>query len=137
MLLFKTAGDTFNSVIANQKHAFFRIPKNWESREIVLVSKNKKYCRKGEKQIQYIMFLDDLRRTTQEEIEIYWPNNFGRWKFIADCNTTTKLKKPFNLEDIIEYAQLQPYKNITPAMKIYHNHEMIIIEYLKSINAID
>jgi hypothetical protein len=137
MLLFKTAGDTFNSVLTNQKHAFLRTPKDWFSGEIALISKNRKDCKTGEKQIQHIMHLDKLRPTNHEEIERYWPNNFGRWKYIADCYKTVRLQKPFNLDDILEYNELRPYKNITPAMKIHQEHEETIYKYLKSINAIE
>lgn len=137
MLLFKTAGDTFNSVVSNQKHAFYRIPKNWQSGEIALVSKNKKDCRIGEKQIQHIMRLERMRPATHAEIEKYWPNNFGRWKYIADCFQTVRLQKPFNLDDIIDYNELKVYKNVTPAMKISLMHEQVILNYLNSINAIN
>ena len=135
MLLFKTAGDTINSVVSNQRHAFLRIPKDWYKREIILISKNRKDCRKDEKQIQHIMYLDEMRPTSHQEIEKYWPNNFGRWKYIAICSKSTKLQKPFDLDDIIEYNKLLPYKNITPAMKIHSEHEDTIFNHLRSINA--
>ena len=137
MLLFKTAGTTINSVIANQKHAFYALPKGWIYGELSLISKNKNSCRKGEKQIQYIMYLDKMRPTNHEEIERYWPNNFGRWRYIADCFNVVVLKNPFNLDDVFEYNQLGPYKNITPAMKIHVEHEETITNYLRSIDAID
>ena len=41
MLIFKTSGQTFESVIRNEKHAFPNCPKNWFRGETVLVSKNK------------------------------------------------------------------------------------------------
>lgn len=50
MLLFKTSGETYDSVIENKKHAFYIVPKGWKYGEIALVSKNKSSCRKGEKQ---------------------------------------------------------------------------------------
>jgi 5-methylcytosine-specific restriction protein A len=84
MLLFKTSANTINSVVANQKHAFKGQPQNWESGEIILVSKNRNDCRPGEKKIQYIMFLDNIRQTGDKEFEKYWPNNKRRWKYIAD-----------------------------------------------------
>lgn len=133
MLLFKTAGDTFNGVVRNEKHAFFRTPKGWETGEIVLISKNKKDCRIGEKQIQYLTFLSTLRSANHLEIEDYWPGNLGRWKYIADCYGTKKLKKGFNLDDILE-GDIRVYKNITPAMKIHNLHEDEILRYLRSIN---
>jgi hypothetical protein len=135
MLLFKTAGDTFNSVVENEKHAFFRIPKDWQSGEIVLISKNKKDCRIGDKQIQYITFLKTLRSTSHSEIEGYWPGNFGRWKYIADCYGTKRLSKGFNLDDLFK-GDIRVYKNITPAMKIHNNHEEKILSYLRSLEAL-
>lgn len=137
MLLFKTAGTTINSVIANQKHAFYGLPKGWFHGELALISKNKNSCRKGEKQIQHIMYLDKMRPTTHAEIERYWPNNFGRWRYIADCFNVVVLKRPFNLDDVLQYSQLSPYKNVTPAMKIHGEHEETIINYLRSTDAID
>ena len=134
MLLFKTAGDTFNGVIVNEKHAFFRIPKDWETGEIVLISKNKKDCKNGEKQIQYITFLKTLRPTNHSEVERYWPGNFGRWKYIADCFGTKRLTKAFNLDDVLK-GDIRVYKNITPAMKIHSEHEVKVLSYLRSINA--
>lgn len=137
MLLFKTAGDTINGVLFHQKHAFYSRPKDYYQGEIALISKNRKDCRKEEKQIQHIMYLNDMRFSNHEEIERYWPNNFGRWRFIADCYDMTILKTPFNLDDIIDYNQLRPYKNMTPAQKILPVYEQIILDYLKNINAVD
>lgn len=109
MLLFKTSGKTLNSVIANQKHAFKGQPKNWVTGEIILVSKNRTDCALGEKQIQHIMFLDKIRETNDDEFEKYWPNNRGRWRYIADCTKTVKLQRPFNIEEVLGPASLQDY----------------------------
>lgn len=137
MLLFKTSGKTINSVVANQKHAFKGQPKNWEQGEIVLVSKNRTDCKPGEKQIQHIMFLDKIRETNDDEFEKYWPNNKGRWKFIADCIKTVKLQKPFNIEEILGPASIQDYGPVVTFKKVEPADEQLIIKHLKSINAID
>ena len=137
MLLFKTSGNTFNSVVANQKHAFKGHPKMWESGEIILVSKNKKDCKPKEGQIQYIMFLDNIRQTNNEEFEKYWPKNKRHWKYIADCSNSVMLQKPFNILEIVgqkyyhDYGRVQNFKKISP------NHQDLILSHLKSINALD
>ena len=77
MYLFKTSGQTYNSVIQNQKHAFRGQPRNWSEGEIVLVSKNKADCAPGERQIRYTMRLNTIRRASDAEIETYWPGVNG------------------------------------------------------------
>src|SRR5215203_5764808 len=122
MLLFKTSGKTFNSVISNQKHAFKGRPE-WETGEIIIVSKNKNSCRKDEKQIQYIMYLDKFRITNDDEIERYWPNNKGRWKYIVDCYNTVRLQKPFNIEDVVGEEHFMEYGPVVTFKKIGSEHE--------------
>jgi hypothetical protein len=137
MLLFKTSGKTINSVVANQKHAFKGRPNNWEPGEIILVSKNRNDCRPGEKQIQYIMFLDQIRETNDEEFEKYWPNNKGRWKYIADCTKTVRLQRPFNIEEVLGPASFQKYGPVVTFKKVDPIDEQLITKYLKSIKALD
>ena len=137
MLLFKTSGNTFDSVIANQKHAFKGHPKNWEAGEIILISKNKTFCKPKEKQIQYIMFLDNIRQTNHDEFEKYWPNNQKRWKYIADCSSCLNLQKSFNILELVgqeffhDYGRVQTFKKKDP------KHEVLLLNFLKSINALD
>ena len=96
MFLFKTSGDTFKSVIKNQKHAYGFEPRNWAKNELVLVSKNKNDCEKGEKQIQYIMRLDNVRKLRIGEIEKYWPgNNKDRWKYLNDHKMHSEIMQFF------------------------------------------
>ena len=137
MLLFKTSGKTINSVVANQKHAFKGQPKIWEAGEIILVSKNRTDCRPREKQIQHIMFLDKIRETDDDEFEKYWPNNKGRWKYIADCTKTIRLQNPFNIEEILGPASIQNYGPVMTFKKVEHSDEQLITKHLKSINALD
>lgn len=132
MYIFKTSGKTLNSVIHHQKHAFKTKPKDWEKGEIVLVSKNKKDCNPNEKQIGFIMRIENIRKTTDDEIENYWPGNSGRWRYIVDCTNTECLPEPFNLEDIIVdesnvYAPVVTFKKIEP------HHEKELLSFLSRI----
>jgi hypothetical protein len=132
MLLFKTSGATYDSVIKNQKHAFKGMPQNWYSGELVLVSKNKADCGKDEKQIQYVMRLTDIRPLKRSEADSYWPGNEGRWKYLVECSDTMLIRQPFNLVDLLgdEYG---PYAHVMTFMKIRPSHETIISSYLKKV----
>jgi hypothetical protein len=136
MLLFKTSGETLNSVIANQKHAFKTKPSDWSAGEIILVSKNKGDRRIGEKQIQYIMFLDSIRRSNDEEFETYWPGNRGRWKYMADCSKTVQLQTPFNIEDVLGSENSHRYRSIQTFGKLDPVHEQVIEKHLRAMGAL-
>lgn len=130
MYLFKTAGSTFDSVITNQKHAFKAKPSDWSQGETVLVSKNLADCIAGEKQIQCVMKLKQIRQAKQDELEGLWPGNAGRWNYIADCCEAIKLSRPFNLVDILgdgcrEYGPVMTFK------KISREHEAILNTFLE------
>jgi hypothetical protein len=119
MYLFKTSGQTFDSVINNQKHAFASKPRVWHSGELVLVSKNKSACHYNEKQVQYIMKLSDIRLLDKGEAEQYWAGTEGRWKYLICCEGTKKIKYPFNLVDVIgpdskPYNTIQTFKKFDP-----------------------
>ena len=131
MYIFKTSGETFASVIRNQKHAFRNSPRDWHKGEIILVSKNKADCARGEKQIQYIMKLKKVRKTTDKEIDKYWPGNHGRWKFIIDCYDTTRLENSFNLEDVLDPEKAAKYKPAMTFKKMDPSDEESILKYLK------
>src|SRR4051812_31939052 len=118
MLLFKTSGKTINSVIANQKHAFNSQPKEWEPGEIILVSKNRTDCKPAEKQIQYIMFLETIRKANDKEFEKYWPGNKGRWKYMADCSKTVRLQKPFNIDEVLGPESSQDFGPVVTFKKL-------------------
>jgi hypothetical protein len=135
MYLFKTSGRTFNSVIKNQKHAFYSKPRDWHPNELVLVSKNKIDCNYREKQIQYTMRLVDIRPLRSGEVEKYWPGNEGRWKYLVLCEKTKIISQPFNLEDILSedfktYWPVQTFKKFNP------EHGNIIEEYLRNIGVL-
>ena len=70
MYLFKTAGATFDSVIKHQKHASTKKPRDWYPGEIILVSKTKKNCAKGERPIAYTMRISGVR--------VHIPMTFGQ-----------------------------------------------------------
>jgi hypothetical protein len=133
MYLFKTSGQTFESVIGNQKHAFRSRPTSWHPKEIVLVSKNRNDCIEGEKQIQYTMRLNNIRTTTDIEIEQYWPGNPGRWKFIVDCTSTEPVPVPFDLVDILG-GDAETYRYVVTFMKIQADHEQKILSHLNQKN---
>lgn len=137
MLLFKTSSKTLNSVIANQKHAFKGQPRDWEPNEIVLVSKNRTDCNPGEKQIQFIMYLETIRPSTDEEFEKYWPGNKGRWKYMADCSKTVRLQKPFNIEEILGPERFEEFAPVVTFKKLHPAQEELVKRYLISINAIN
>lgn len=136
MLLFKTSARTLNSVIANQKHAFKGQPKDWQPGEIILVSKNRNDCRPGEKQIQYIMFLQTIRLSDDDEFEKYWPGNRGRWRYMADCVNTVKLQKPFNIEEVLGPGSFEEYGPVVTFKKLHPLEEEIVKTHLKMMNAI-
>lgn len=131
MYLFKTSGSTFDSVISNQKHAFKGKPRDWHKGELVLVSKNKADCAPGEKQISYIMRLNEIRRTSDGEIENYWPGNPGRWNYIVDCIKTEQISMPFNLKEILGY-EAKEYNAVMTFKKVREDHKDMINNFLFS-----
>jgi hypothetical protein len=75
------------------------------------------------------MRLINIREASQQEIEAYWPGNFGRWKYIFDCAATEPIPEPFNLNDILgseakEYTPIMTFKKISP------KHEKLILPFL-------
>ncbi len=68
MLLFKTSAATLDSVIHNRKHALKHEPKNWGKNELLLISKNRIDCKQGEKQIQFIMNLNSIKKLKRLKI---------------------------------------------------------------------
>lgn len=130
MLLFKTSGATFVSVVKNQKHAFKNQPRDWQVGEIVLVSKNLADCDKGERQIQYVMELDSIRPIEPGESERYWPGTEGRWRYLVQCRDTQRINRPFNLREALgiaakEYSAVMTFKRLDP------EHEAKIRNFLK------
>src|SRR5438309_2476957 len=101
MYVFKTSATTLGAVVAHQRHAFVSRPRDWEPGELVLVSKNRTDCRAGEKQIQYVMRIRDVKHLANGEAEKYWPGNEGRWKYLIRCDSTHRLRTPFNLRDVL------------------------------------
>jgi hypothetical protein len=132
MFLFKTSRATYRSVIQNQKHAFGGQPKDWEVGERVLVSKNRADCRPGERQIQHVMRLANIRLLRPGESGTYWPGTEGRWKYLFECSDTEPLSKPFNLAEVLgsdadQYLSVMTYKRLTP------EHERKVEDYLSRI----
>jgi len=130
MYLFKTSGATFESVIRFHKHAFERKPvTSWEQGEMVLISKNKMDCSANEKQIRFLMRIENIRRASDDEIEACWPGNAGRWKYIVDCSVAERVSRQFDLREVLgtsarEYKTVQLFKKMEP------DHEALILKWL-------
>jgi hypothetical protein len=92
MYLFKTSGSTLPGVVAHQKHAYRNKPAGWSVGELVLVSKNRADCSSGEKQIQYVMRLRNIRPLAPGEAERLWPGNEGRWRYLVECSDTHSIR---------------------------------------------
>jgi hypothetical protein len=131
MLLFKTSGRTFDSVITNMKHAFASKPRDWSPGEKVLVSKNKVDCNHNEKQIRYSMKLVDIRPANHTEIERLWPGNRGRWKYIVDCKDAQLLERPFDLQEVLGEKSTH-YNSIITYCRFLGPDEKKIEKYLIS-----
>ena len=130
MFLFKTSGQTLDSVIKNQKHAFAGQPRDWQAGESVLVSKNRTDCTSREKQIQFLMVLDSIRELRPGESEQYWPGTEGRWRYLVQCRNTVRIR-PFNLQDAIGVDASQ-YGAVVTFARIRSEHEKKLISFLKS-----
>jgi hypothetical protein len=130
MYLFKTSGATIENVVKYEKHAFKYKPREWNEGELVLVSKNRKDLKNGEKQIQYIMKIKDVREANPGEIDKYWPGCEGKWKYIIECYGSKKLKNPFNLEDVIG-NNFKSYSPIVTFKKVEHYDEEEILNWLR------
>ena len=119
MFLFKTSGQTFDSVIANQKHAFASRPTDWNPGEWVLVSKNRADCGSREKQIQYLMVLESIRTLDPGESDRYWPGTEGRWRHLVLCRDTRRISRPFDLKEALgdsakEYSAVMTFQRLRP-----------------------
>ncbi len=137
MYIFKTSGETYGSVVRNQKHAFLGKPKEWYPGEWALVSKNRKDCKYGEKQIQFIMMVDDIRPLRFGEAESLWPGNEGRWEYLVKCKGGKHLRRPFDLADVIGPRKYyQEYHGVVTFKRLPHEDEDRVIEYLKKYGTI-
>jgi bisphosphoglycerate-dependent phosphoglycerate mutase len=109
------------------------MPRDWHPNELILISKNKKDCKDGEKQIQYTMRLVDIRPLEQGEVEKYWPGNENRWKYLVNCKQIKPIDKPFNIEDLL-IDDSDPYKHVVIFKKIKTEHKEIIKKHLNVLN---
>lgn len=131
MYLFKTSGKTFDGVIRHQKHAFSHKPRAYFG-EIALISKNKVDCSKNEKQIQYIMEIEQIRPLRPGESEKYWSGTEGRWKYLVIGRNMKQISKPFNLEEVIgDRARL--YGPVVTFKKVELEDEKRICDYLHRV----
>lgn len=130
MLLFKTSAATLDSVIENKKHALHHEPKSWYKNEVLLISKRRKDCARGEKQIQYIMILDSIQKLDHSEIKPYWPNADNNWNYLVTCSKVIPVPKPFDLVDVIGENKKDYGPSLKPK-KISKLDEEKIANYLK------
>ncbi|MFC2034480.1 hypothetical protein ACFLTT_03680 [Chloroflexota bacterium] len=134
MYIFKTSGATFGSVIRNQKHAFANKPREWYPGELVLISKNKKDCKYNEKQIQYIMTIDNIRCLLKGEIEKLWPGNENRWKYLVECSNVKHISQPFDLKDVIGEANYnESYHGVVCYKRLPLKDENMINKYIDEV----
>lgn len=129
MILFKTSGQTFQSVIKNKKHAFVNPPRNWVSGTTVLLSKNKKDCQPDEKQILYSGVIRNIRPIQDGEADKYWKGTEGRWNYIVELEEIEKLSNPFDLEDILG-DEASIYRPAVSFKNIEENHAVLIRPFL-------
>ena len=134
MYVFKTSGATLGSVVAHQRHAFAGRPQDWGPDEFVLVSKNRADCAPGEKQIQYVMRIRDVRRLRPGEAGTYWPGNEGRWKYLICCDRTHRLIAPFNLRDVLG-ERANAYDPVVTFKRIPRSDEERILDHLRRHDA--
>ena len=130
MYVFKTSGATLRSVVAHQKHAFAGRPRDWAPHELVLVSKNRADCAHGEKQIQYVMKIRNIRGLHPGEAESLWPGNEGRWKYLVDCYDTHALGAPFNLRDVLG-ERANAYDPVMTHKKVTRADEQRLLDHLR------
>jgi hypothetical protein len=128
--LFRTSGDTFDSVLRNKKHAFVDSPYDWFPGEIALISKN--YEDRGifESQISYIMIINNIRRASTEEVERYWPGNGGRWNYIVEGSEVFALNTPFDLKEVISGERARRYVNPKPYNKLEKEDQDLVEKHI-------
>ena len=129
MYIFKTSGATFEGVIDHQRHAFVSKPGDWNPEEYALISKNRRDLSAGEKQIQYIMKIRDIRPIRPGEAEEYWPGNEGRWKYIVECYDIVRIPQPFNLNEVLKDRAVK-YRPAVSFKKLDDEDEKDILDHL-------
>lgn len=129
MFLFRTSGDTLDSVLSHEKHASRGTPREWDPDEVVLISKNRRDCLTEERQIKAVSKLRRIRNARQVEIDRYWPGNTGRWRYIFDCHGTQKLTSPFDLRDVLSNARRYG-PGAQEFIRILPEHEVEIVNFL-------
>ena len=93
--------------------------------------KNKKDLKYGEKQISYVMELLEIRKVSANEIEKLWPNNEGRWNYLAIGRNTRVLEHPFNLDELIGKEDAKWYVRPMNYAKIKEADERVILNHIK------
>ena len=122
MLILKTSAATLASVVANQKHALVGMPRHWHPGELALISKNRTDCR-SERQIQWVMTIDDIREILPGESQHYWPGTEGRWRFLVVGHGVKALKRPFDLSEVLG-ADADYYSPVVTVATLKHADEL-------------
>lgn len=131
MHIFKTSTETYGSVIKNQKHAFKTMPKDLYPGDIVVLSKNKSGLSENEKQISHYAILKKIRKCSDEEIELLWPGNSGRWNYITEFSEVIPIIRSFNLSDILPLEKVKHYSAVMTHAKIDNDDESIILQNIE------
>lgn len=132
MQLFKTSGETHESVVRNQRHAFVNRPSDWYVGEIVLLSKNRADCRQGERQIGYVARIANVRRLNQGEADRLWPGHEGRWRYLVELDATTRLPKPFDLRQVLAEKAVR-YAPVMTSARLDAEDETQILQHLSRL----
>ena len=137
MYLFKTSGETLPLVVAAKKHAYATRPADWNVGEIVLLSKNKGDLEPGEKQIQYIASMVDVRRLRPGEAESYWGAKYeGKYEWLIELSDITQLAQQFNLADAIGSGAAD-YWGVRAFKRLDTLHEVKVERFLEKTGQLD
>lgn len=121
MHVFKVSGATICNVVMKQRFALPLAPKNLYPGDTVVLVKRKLDRVPGEKQIQYVMTVERVRKASRKEINSHFPGGADRWTHLVDFSDIRAVV-PFNLEDAIgdgaqDYRPVVNFKHVPP------NHE--------------
>ncbi len=137
MYLFKTSGGTLPLVVDAKTHGYATRPADWNAGEIVLLSKNKGDLEPGEKQIQYIARIVDVRRLRPGEAEAYWGVEYeGKYEWLIELSDICQLAEQFNLSDAIG-SGAEDYWGVRSFKRLGFLHEVKIERLLEESRQLD
>ena len=137
MYLFKISGETLPLVVEAKKHAYARMPADWDVGERVLLSKNKGDLEPGEKQIQYVASMVDIRPLRPGEAETYWGAEYeGKWEYLIELSDITQLARQFDLADAIGTGAAD-YWGVRAFTRLKVLHEVKVERFLEESGKLD